>query len=119
MIIQDTDLILTARDVRKSFARVEALRGAEVTALREANASDKVNFVSGDGQPFQVEQLKAGLVKALVIQQARTMGKLSIDYALTAIDGGDVPDETALPTVVGNLDNLTTPDVADNLYAPC
>lgn len=90
-----------------------------VTALREADASDRVNFVSGDGQPFQVEQLKAGLVKALVIQQARTMGKLSIDYALKAIDGGDVPDETALPTVVGNLENLSTPEVADNLYAPC
>jgi ribose transport system substrate-binding protein len=90
-----------------------------VTALREANASDRVNFVSGDGQPFQVEQLKAGLVKALVIQQARTMGKLSIDYALKAIAGEDVPDETALPTVVGNLDNLSTPEVADNLYAPC
>jgi len=90
-----------------------------VTALREAKASDRVNFVSGDGQPFQVEQLTAGLVKALVIQQARTMGKLSIDYALSAIAGEDVPDETALPTVVGNLDNLTTPEVADNLYAPC
>jgi len=90
-----------------------------VTALREANAGSRVNFVSGDGQPFQVEQLKAGLVKSLVIQQARTMGKLSIEYSLNALAGKEVPAETALPTIVANLDNLETPEVANNLYRPC
>lgn len=90
-----------------------------VTALREAKAAGRVNFVSGDAQPFQVEQLKAGQVKALVIQQARTMGKTSIQYALKAIAGEDVPAETALPTVVGDTTNLTTAEVADNLYAAC
>ncbi len=90
-----------------------------VTALREAKASDRVNFVSGDAQPFQVEQLKQGQVKALVVQQARTMGKLSIDYALMVLGGAAVPAETALPTVVGNTGNLTTPDVANNLYGGC
>lgn len=90
-----------------------------VTALREANAADRVSFVSGDAQPFQVEQLKAGQVKALVVQQARTMGGLAIDYALKAIAGEAVPAETALPTVVGNTGNITTPEVADNLYGAC
>lgn len=90
-----------------------------VTALREANAADRVNFVSGDAQPFQVEQLKAGQVKALVIQQARTMGMLSIEYALKAIAGQPVPPETALPTVVGNTENISTPEVANNLYGSC
>lgn len=90
-----------------------------VTALREAKAAGRVNFVSGDAQPFQVEQLKAGQVKSLVIQQARTMGKLSVQYALKALAGTKVPAETALPTVVGDTTNLTTPQVADNLYAAC
>ncbi len=90
-----------------------------VTALREANAADRVNFVSGDAQPFQVEQLKAGQVKALVVQQARTMGATAIDYALKAIAGDKVPAETALPTVVGNTGNIATPEVADNLYGAC
>lgn len=90
-----------------------------VTALREAQAANKVSFVSGDAQPFQVEQLKAGTVKSLVIQQARTMGTLSVRYALKALAGETVPPETALPTVVGTTANLTEPDVADNLYAGC
>jgi len=90
-----------------------------VTALREADAADRVSFVSGDAQPFQVEQLKGGQVKALVIQQARKMGSLSIDYALKAIAGESVPAETALPTVVGDMTNITTPEVADNLYGAC
>lgn len=90
-----------------------------VTALTEADAAEAVKFVSGDAQPFQVEQLKNGEVEALIVQQARTMGTLSIQYALDALAGKDVPDETALPTIVATLDNLETPDVANNLYQGC
>ena len=90
-----------------------------VTALRQAGAASKVTFVSGDAQPFQVEQLKKGLVKALVVQRANQMGVLAIDYALRAIAGKSVPRETAIPTVVGTVQNLNTPIVARNLYQPC
>lgn len=90
-----------------------------VTGLSEADAADSVKFVSGDAQPFQVEQLKNGEVEALIVQQARTMGTLSIQYALDAMAGKDVPAETALPTIVATLDNLESPDVANNLYQGC
>jgi len=107
----------------KDLAGVFTFNGGDaqgiVTALREAKAADKVSFVSGDAQPFQVEQLKAGQVKTLVIQQARQMGVLAIQYALEAISGKKVAAETALPTVVGNLANLETPEVANNLYKGC
>jgi ribose transport system substrate-binding protein len=107
----------------KDLAGVFTFNGGDaqgiVTALREAKAADKVSFVSGDAQPFQVEQLKAGQVKTLVVQQARQMGKLAVQYALNAIAGKTNPAETALPTVVGNMANLETPEVADNLYKGC
>ena len=90
-----------------------------VTALTQAGATEQVSFVSGDAQPFQVEQLEAGEVQALVIQQARTMGILAVEYAVDAVNGLDVPDETALPTIVGTVENLEEPDVADNLYQGC
>lgn len=90
-----------------------------VTALRQSGKADAVTFVSGDAQPFQVEQLKNKLVDALVVQQARTMGIRSIQYAVKAMAGQDVPKETALPTVVGTLATLGQPDVADNLYRGC
>lgn len=90
-----------------------------VTALREKSAADRVTFVSGDAQPFQVAQLKAGQVKALVVQQANTMGVKAINYALDAIGGKSVPKETAIKTVVGTTDNLTDPTVKNNLYRGC
>lgn len=90
-----------------------------VTALRQGSAASKVTFVSGDAQPFQVEQLKAGKVKALVVQQARQMGEQSIQYAVDAIAGKAVPKETAIKTVVGTSANITEPAVADNLYKGC
>ena len=90
-----------------------------VTSLRQAGKADSVQFVSGDAQPFQVEQLNNKLVDALVVQQARTMGERAVQYAIKAIQGEDVPKETALPTVVGTLQTLSTPEVADNLYKAC
>ena len=90
-----------------------------VTALRQANAASKVTFVSGDAQPFQVEQLKKGLVKALVVQRANQMGVLAVQYAIRAIDGKSVPRETAIKTVVATTKNLSTPIVSRNLYRPC
>ncbi|MEQ1760960.1 MAG: ABC transporter substrate-binding protein [Vicinamibacterales bacterium] len=90
-----------------------------VTALTEAGVAESVRFVSGDAQPFQVEMLRAGEVQALIVQQARTMGTLSIQYAIDAINDVDVPAETALPTIVATLDNLEDPEVANNLYQGC
>ncbi len=90
-----------------------------VTTLRQSGKGDSVAFVSGDAQPFQVEQLTNKLVDALVVQQARTMGVTSIQYAVKAIAGQEVPKETALPTVVGTLSTIEQPDVADNLYKAC
>lgn len=90
-----------------------------VTALREAGRFEDVAFVSGDAQPFQVEQLAEGAVAALIVQQANTMGVQAVDYAVAAINGEDVPDETAIETLVARADNLEDPDVADNLYAGC
>lgn len=90
-----------------------------VSALREAGLAEDVAFVSGDAQPFQVDQLREGAVAALVVQQARRMGEQSIEYALAAINGEDVPQETAIETIVATQDNLEEPDIADNLYAGC
>ncbi len=90
-----------------------------VTALRQGNASKKVTFVSGDAQLYQVDQLKKGYVKALVVQRANQMGVLAVQYAVRAIEGKSVPRETAIHTVVGTLKNLSTPIVATNLYRPC
>lgn len=90
-----------------------------VTALTQADATEQVSFVSGDAQPFQVEQLENGDVQALVVQQARTMGILAVEYAVEAVAGNEVPTETALPTIVATLENLEEPDVANNLYQGC
>ncbi len=107
------------RDLKGIFTYNGGDAQGVVTALRQANASKKVTFVSGDAQPFQVEQLKRGYVKALVVQRANQMGVLSVQYALKAIAGKSVPRETAIPTVVGTLKNLSTPIVSKNLYRPC
>lgn len=120
---KSADIVSAVLAANPDLAGVFTFNGGDapgvVTALNEAGAADKVKFVSGDAQPFQVEQLKNGEVAALIVQQARTMGTLSIQYALDALAGKDVPAETALPTVVATLENLETPDVANNLYQGC
>lgn len=90
-----------------------------VTALREAGRADDVAFVSGDAQPYQVEQLEQGAVDALIVQQAREMGAQALEFAVDAINGEDVPDETAIETVVATKENLDDPEVANALYEGC
>lgn len=120
---RSAEIVSAVLSAESDLAGVFTFNGGDapgvVTALTEGGAAETVRFVSGDAQPFQVEMLRAGEVQALIVQQARTMGTLSIQYAIDAINGIDVPAETALPTIVATADNLEETEVADNLYQGC
>ena len=89
-----------------------------VTGLRQA-ADGNVKFVSGDAQPFQVQQLKEGAVAALVVQQARRMGEQAVQDAVDALASKPVARETAIKTVVATKANVGQPEIAANLYKGC
>jgi ribose transport system substrate-binding protein len=65
------------------------LFGAEGAAsgLRQAGKLGQVKIVGFDAGPKQVQDLKQGVVQALIAQQPAEIGKLGVDQALAALNG--------------------------------
>jgi ribose transport system substrate-binding protein len=57
------------------------------TGLRNAGRTGAVNLVGFDASPKQVEDLRAGVVQALIAQDPATIGKQGVDQAIAALDG--------------------------------
>ncbi|MEA2280579.1 MAG: ribose transport system substrate-binding protein [Solirubrobacteraceae bacterium] len=68
------------------------LFGAEgaATGLRQAGKLGKVKIVGFDAGPKQVQDLKDGVVQALIAQQPATIGKDGVDQAINALSGKPV-----------------------------
>ncbi|RKT57234.1 ABC transporter substrate-binding protein [Saccharothrix australiensis] len=60
------------------------------TGLRNAGRTGSVNLVGFDASPKQVEDLRAGVVQALIAQDPATIGRTGAEQAIAALEGGDV-----------------------------
>ena len=65
-------------------------------ALRAANVSDRVKVVQYDASPPQVDQLKQGVLDALIAQDPYQEGVSAVDQAVNAVLGK--PVETVIQT---------------------
>jgi ribose transport system substrate-binding protein len=86
------------------------------TALRESGKLGQVKIVGFDASPGQVDQLKEGLVQALVAQNPREIGRQGVEQAVAALEGETVEEEITTPLTVATKDNLTEPEVESALY---
>ena len=59
-------------------------------AIEQAGAEDKVTVVSFDDDPEEIEGLKNGSIKALIIQDQFNMGYSGVEYAVKASKGEKV-----------------------------
>jgi ribose transport system substrate-binding protein len=84
------------------------LFGAEGAAsgLRQAGKLGKVKIVGFDAGPKQVEDLKQGVVQALIAQQPATIGKDGVDQAIAALDGKPTEKKIGTGFTVLTKDNL-------------
>ena len=87
------------------------LFGAEgaATGLREAGKQESVKIVGFDAGPKQVQDLKDGVVQALIAQQPAEIGKLGVQQAVAAIKG-----ETTKPTIGTGFSTITKDNLAEN-----
>ncbi|WP_433264423.1 ABC transporter substrate-binding protein [Actinosynnema sp. CS-041913] len=79
------------------------------TGLRNAGRTGAVNLVGFDASPKQVEDLRAGVVQALIAQDPATIGKNGVEQAIAALEGGTVERDIQTELVA-----LTKADMAAN-----
>jgi ribose transport system substrate-binding protein len=120
---KSASLVAATLSVHPDLAAVFTLNGGDaqgvVTALREAGKQDQVKFISGDAQPFQVEELKKGEVAELLLHKPFEIGEKGVEQAVASVKGQPVQPESTTSIVVATAANVDDPDVAKYLYLPC
>jgi ribose transport system substrate-binding protein len=85
-------------------------------AVKAAGKAGQVKVVGFDAGPTQVEQLRNGVVQALVAQQPAQIGADGVQQAAFAARGETVEKEIGTDSTVITADNVDTPDVKKYLY---
>ena len=85
-----TGLIAREPDLSGIFVVGNVGSEGAAAALRAANVSDRVKVVQYDASPPQVEQLKQGVLDALIAQDPYQEGVAAVDQAVNAVLGKPV-----------------------------
>ncbi len=76
------------------------------TALKQSGKLGKVKIVGFDAGPKQVQDLKAGLVQALIAQRPAEIGQKGVEQALAALQGKPTTKQIGTDFAVITKDNL-------------
>lgn len=79
------------------------------SGLRQAGKLGKIKIVGFDAGPKQVEDLKQGIVQALIAQQPANIGKQGVEQALAALKG-----ETTKPKIGTGFSVITKDNLDQN-----
>lgn len=107
--------MLTAHpDLNGIFCSNES--GTEGAAQALKARSSKIKLVGFDSSPLLIDELKAGIIDSLVVQDPFRMGETAVNEAVKAVNREKTPKEIALPPRLVSLANLNNPDVQAQLY---
>jgi ribose transport system substrate-binding protein len=86
------------------------------TGLRAAGKQNQVKIVGFDAGPQQIQDLKSGVVQALVAQDPYGIGQKGVQTAIDALDGKSVPATIQTDLFAITKDNMDSPDAQKFLY---
>lgn len=97
-------------DLKGVFATNSFASEGASTGLREGDAADDVKIVGFDAGPVQVDQLRQGLVQALIAQQSAEIGRLGVQQAVAALDGREVEARIGTGSTTITEENIDSPE---------
>lgn len=86
-------------------------------AIRSSGKAGKIKVVGFDAGPTQVDQLKQGVVQALVAQEPAQIGTDAVDNAAALGRGQTVQAKTGTAAAIITADNYKEPAMAKFLYS--
>src|SRR5215216_5112110 len=111
--------ILTAHpDLDGFFASNESSTVGVVQALKQKGLAGKVVLVGFDSSPNLVEDLKAGAIDALVLQNPYKMGYEAVKAMVAKLDGQTPPRVVDTGVKLLTKENLDTPEMQQLLKGP-
>lgn len=110
-----TENMLTAHpDLDGIFCSNESGTTGAVQALKARRS--KTKLVGFDSSPMLLQELKAGWIDSLVIQDPFKMGETAVDEAVQAMNGKKTPKKIALPPRLVDAENLNDPDIQAQVH---
>jgi ribose transport system substrate-binding protein len=104
--------ILTAHpDLDGMFASSEPSSVGASLAIQGRNLKDKVKLVAFDASDTMVEDLRAGAIDAMVVQDAHRMGYEAVKVIVDKLDGKTPPRRVDLHAARVRLQDLNEPEV--------
>lgn len=107
--------MLTAHpDLNGIFCSNESGTAGTVQALKARG--NHLKLVGFDSSPMLIDELKAGWIDSLVIQDPFHMGDVAVEEAVHALKGEPTPKKIALPAHLVSIANLEDPDISARLH---
>ena len=118
--LQVTENVLTANpDLDGIFAANEPGVLGAAEGLRRPGEAGKVVLVGWDGSPLEEQELRDGIINALVVQNPFEMGYKGVETAVSKIrENSEVERQNTSVTLVTN-DNVDDPEVQGVLHPSC
>ena len=111
--------ILTAHpDLDAFFASNESSTVGAVQAIKQKGLAGKVVLVGFDSSPNLVEDLKAGAIDSLVLQNPYKMGYEAVKAMVAKLDGQTPPRVVDTGVKLLTKENLETPEMQQLLKGP-
>lgn len=87
-------------------------------AVVNAGRSGEIVVAGYDAEPGTVEQLRAGNINILVVQDFQQEGRLAVEYAHAALTGDTASIETprVLENIIATTENADDPEVSQYFY---
>jgi ribose transport system substrate-binding protein len=102
----------TLKAAKGVFTSNESATLGMLLALRQEGLAGKLQLVGFDASPPLVEALRAGEIAALVVQDPRRMGRLSVEALETLRKGGTLAGFTDTGAVLVTREKLDDPAIA-------
>lgn len=85
-------------------------------ALEEAGKQDEVIVYAFDADPDEIEAIKNGVLRGIVVQDPFGMGYQGVMSAVDAIEGKEVQKDVVVDATIVTLDNMEEEDIQKLLY---
>jgi ribose transport system substrate-binding protein len=107
-----TEDILTAqKNLSGIFAANEAGAIGVAQALKSKNMVGKVKVVGFDAAENEIEELKSGVINALIVQDPYKMGYLGVKSAVDAKNGKTIEKKIDTGVYIITKENLNSPEI--------
>jgi len=98
------------------FATTDTIAEGVGAGIRASQAADDIYAMAFDASPAEVDLLNDGLLDALLVQEAYSMGVIGVQQALASLRSEEVTAEIETAVVIATAENIDDPDVKKYLY---